>query len=534
MSLFMTLPITAGLGVMIKGASDLEESVNKVNVVFGESAESIHDWSEDSATAFGLSRQEAEEAAGTFGNLFKTMGTGQEESAEMSESIVELSADLASFHNIPIAEALEKLRSGLVGEAEPMRALGVLLSEGEVKAEAYRMGIANTGEELTEQQKVQARYSLILGQTNDAQGDFARTSDGLANSTRIASAQLKDMAAKIGADLIPMAKDALGIIKPLLDAFSSMPAPLRKVGIGFALMLAAAGPLLVVTGSLMKVYGGLITTAPKIVSTTGNLAKGFRDASAAQSAASGTAGTLGGKLRTVTDRIRTTNTGLGKQPNLFNTAAGSAAAYAGAIAGITVALVIAIDKFNEMRDAQAQAEQARKDAQANEEAALARIKAKYGENSEQYRKMTEAVAESNRILADSYKGQLQGVAGYIQSIGDGIKESWWLGGLFKTVVGSAFQGGAQIADWAGFGGAQASGGDYLVTKPTMFLAGEAGPERATFTPQGKAGPGGMVIHLGGIHIGTLSGTDDAAANAFASKVADLAAHRLRMAMATGF
>ena len=106
----------------------------------------------------------------------------------MSEQLLRLGADLASFNNLEVGDALDKLRSGLTGEAEPLRELGVLLSEDAVQAEALASGLAESTKAITEADKVQARYNLILKQTATAQGDFARTSTGLANAQRIISA----------------------------------------------------------------------------------------------------------------------------------------------------------------------------------------------------------------------------------------------------------------------------------------------------------------------------------------------------------
>jgi len=191
-------------GDAINAASDLSESINKVDVVFGNQADGILEWSKNAATALGQSQGQALEALGTFGNLFDSMGIGEESTADMSKGLVQLASDLASFNNIDPTEALEKLRSGIVGETEPLRTLGVNLSAAAVEMKALEMTGKATGKELTEQEKVAARYALIMEQTQNAQGDFARTSDGLANSQRILSAQWQDLSATVGAALLPV------------------------------------------------------------------------------------------------------------------------------------------------------------------------------------------------------------------------------------------------------------------------------------------------------------------------------------------
>lgn len=193
----------------IDAATSVEESLNKANVLFGQSSDEIQRWSEGLAASFGLSQRQALEAAGVFGNFFRTIGLGESDAAAMSQRLVELSADLASFNNVDPQEALDALRSGLSGEVEPLRRLGVFLNEATVKAKAMEMGLADGNGELSEAAKLQARYALILEQTGTAQGDFARTSDSLANQQRILNAEIDNLKVKLGAELAPIAKAAL-------------------------------------------------------------------------------------------------------------------------------------------------------------------------------------------------------------------------------------------------------------------------------------------------------------------------------------
>jgi len=255
----VTLPLVAMGGAAIAAASDLNESMNKVDVVFGTSAGVIQEWSKSAASSFGLSRQEALEAVGTFGNLFTAMGMGTTPAAEMSQGLVQLAADLASFNNISPTEALEKLRSGLLGESEPLRSLGVNLNEAAVKAKAMEMGLASSTKELTPAMLAQARYALILEQTKAAQGDFARTSDGLANSQRILSAQFKDAAASLGTQLLPIALKVVQGLSKLAEKFSNLSPAAQKTILIFAGIAAAVGPVLVAIGSVVGAIGAIVT-----------------------------------------------------------------------------------------------------------------------------------------------------------------------------------------------------------------------------------------------------------------------------------
>jgi hypothetical protein len=278
------LAIVGGVALVAKGlrecvgpASDLNESMSKVNVVFGDSADEMIDWSKTAATAMGMSQQKALEAAGTYGNLFSAMGLTTDESVEMSQGMTQLAADLASFNNIPVADALEKLRAGLTGEAEPLKALGINMNEATLKAKALEMGlISSTKEALTPAAKAQAAYALIMEQSALAQGDFARTSDGLANQQKILGAQFEDIKAKIGTALLPALTTLSGKFTEAL-ADPKVQEAIQKVADWIAVNLPKAieglvafieDPLIPVIG---KVVSWLEENVPKAVETAGNI-----------------------------------------------------------------------------------------------------------------------------------------------------------------------------------------------------------------------------------------------------------------------
>lgn len=209
------------VGGSIEKASSLGESINKVNVVFGESAEAVKAFASNAATSLGQSEQGALEAVGTFGNLLTSIGLLPDSAADMSMSMVGLASDLASFNNASPEDTLLALRSALTGETEPMRRFGVALSADAVAAKAMEMGLAATKDALTPAMKAAATYELILEQTTNAQGDFANTSDGLANRQRILTAQMSDLQAKIGAALVPAMEVLAGVLADdILPAFS--------------------------------------------------------------------------------------------------------------------------------------------------------------------------------------------------------------------------------------------------------------------------------------------------------------------------
>ena len=189
----------------VKAASDLSETVSKVNVIFGDTAKDIERFAEGAASALGQTKQQALDAAATFATFGKAAGLSGQDLSKFSTDFVSLASDLASFNNTSPEQAINAIGSALRGEAEPLRQYGVLLDDASLRQAALELGIISTTKNaLTPQQKVLAAQALIYKQTGAAQGDFERTSDGLANKTRILSAQMENAKVQIGEALLPV------------------------------------------------------------------------------------------------------------------------------------------------------------------------------------------------------------------------------------------------------------------------------------------------------------------------------------------
>lgn len=252
-----TAPIMAFFGDAIDKASDLSETTSKVTVVFGKNAADMLKWGENAATAFGMPTEKALAFAGTFGNLFSAMGMAPEKSAEMSKSLVQLASDLGSFNNMEAGEVLEKLKSGLTGETDGLKALGVNLNAAAIEAEAMAMGLIKNAKEMTPAIKAQATYSAILKQTTLAQGDFAKTSDGLANSTKIANAQFENATTQLGTHLLPIKLALVSAISKILAGFNGLSPEMQKIVVVVLAIVAAIGPLLGGLGSVLAAVSAL-------------------------------------------------------------------------------------------------------------------------------------------------------------------------------------------------------------------------------------------------------------------------------------
>jgi len=207
--------IGVGLGKSVGRASDLEESLNAVNVAFGRSATGIIEFGKTAATTLGVSQVDFNNAAVRFSAFAdRIVGAGNDASGFIAD-ISTRASDFASVFNIEVAEALGVFQSGLAGEAEPLKRFGINLLDSEVKAYAMANGIGEVGRQLTETEKVQARYGLLMQATEKTAGDFANTSDGLANGLRILKAQLDDTQAVIGKQLLPVIAEVVPVIRQM-------------------------------------------------------------------------------------------------------------------------------------------------------------------------------------------------------------------------------------------------------------------------------------------------------------------------------
>jgi len=219
----------------INAASDFNEELQKSQVILGDGAEAVAKFASTAAVKLGQSRTEALRAAGNFAIFGKSAGLSGQELAKFSTDFTTLASDLASFNNTSPEDAVQALGAALRGESEPIRRYGVLLNEATLKQRALALGIIDTTKEaLTPQQKVLAAQAEIFAQTSDAQGDFARTSDGLANQQRILAASIEDLKISLGESLLPAAlkvatffrEELIPRFKGLVDAITGKPSSL--------------------------------------------------------------------------------------------------------------------------------------------------------------------------------------------------------------------------------------------------------------------------------------------------------------------
>jgi hypothetical protein len=204
----------AGMTKAIFAASNLEETLNKFNVVFGSQAESMQQWGTTFASQIGRSRQEVLDFLAMSQGQLVPLGIDPAMAAEMSKTLTSLAYDFASLNNVSDAEAFNAVRTAMLGEAEALGRLGPKLDEAAVKAELLAKGL--NPETANQAQKAMARYNLILQGSTLAQGDVIRSGDSFANRLKALQATINDVSATIGQIFIPIAQALLGYFRELI------------------------------------------------------------------------------------------------------------------------------------------------------------------------------------------------------------------------------------------------------------------------------------------------------------------------------
>lgn len=254
------LPAAAALGAIgaasyaaVQKASDLGETFNAVNKTFGESSSVITKFGETAAESAGLSQRAFQEMATKTGAMLTNMGYSSDEAAQSTIDLATRAADMASVFNTDVATAMEAINAGLRGEAEPLRAFGVGLSDASIKAQAMAMGLYDGKGAIDANAKALATEALVLQQTEKYAGDFAETSDSMANKQRIAAAEAENVAASYGEVLMPIMEKVLAVGLSIVK-WAGENQTAFQILIGVVAALSAA---ILVANGVMKAYAAV-------------------------------------------------------------------------------------------------------------------------------------------------------------------------------------------------------------------------------------------------------------------------------------
>lgn len=277
----------------IQNAVDLNEAINRSNVIFGDASQAIQSWASTAATAFGQSSAQAISAATQFALFGRQAGLSGNDLIVFSQTLTALASDMASFANTSPQDAITALGAALRGEQEPIRRYGVLLDDATLKNRALADGIRDTTTgALTPGQRVLAAYSEILQQTGTQQGDFARTNGELANQVRILQAEFTNTSAALGDELLPVANAAIAaarstvpVIQAIIDSYSEYARITNEAALGIAQVSAqnragmdSWGLLGTLVGSVIGPLTDLRTGTTTYIDSANAAAQAARDA----------------------------------------------------------------------------------------------------------------------------------------------------------------------------------------------------------------------------------------------------------------
>lgn len=259
LSTYVSLPLVAAGAAAVKFASDYNESLNKVDVAFGTSAQSVKDFAKTSLENFGIAEGTALDMAATYGDMATALGLPVEKAGAMSKSLVGLAGDLASFKNISVDIANTALAGIFTGETESLKKLGIVMTEANLQVFALSQGINKQMKDMSQAEKVGLRYNYILSVTKNSQGDFARTGGGAANQMRIFQESLKQVGQQLGAVILPVFTKLITFVNGAIKSFSGLSDETKTTIVVIAGIAAAIGPLLTALGSMLTFLPGLIS-----------------------------------------------------------------------------------------------------------------------------------------------------------------------------------------------------------------------------------------------------------------------------------
>lgn len=251
-----TVPIVAGFTAASKYASDYEENLNKIDVAFGGSADEVKEWASTATEQFGLSMVAATEATSSFGALAKGIGLSEGSAADMSTTLAGLSADLSSYFNVGTDEAAQALSGIFTGETESLKKFGIVMNE--TNLEKFAKDHGKVWKECSQSEKTMLRYQYVLENTSDAQGDYARTSDGTANSVRTFQATMENLATTTGQQVLPIITPLIQKVTEFIAGFQNLSPEVQQMIVYIGMFVAAAGPVLVIIGTLVSAIGSII------------------------------------------------------------------------------------------------------------------------------------------------------------------------------------------------------------------------------------------------------------------------------------
>jgi hypothetical protein len=258
----ITLPILAAGGAAIKLSSDIGEMEDRTKDVFTNASGQVIAWSDTLLEKFGIGKDEALDFANVQGNAMLAAGISQQNVLKIQDQAIKRIGDLSSATNASSGEIVEAYASMQRGEYDPMERFVPGISAATVAEKAMAMGLAETTEELDNQDKLQAAHALFLENSANAAGNFARTQGGAANQSRLLQENVEKLGREFGENLLPVTQDVLKTANGMLENWEDLTEGQQDLILKTGGLVAALGPVLVVSG--------------KVVGSASDMAKGYK------------------------------------------------------------------------------------------------------------------------------------------------------------------------------------------------------------------------------------------------------------------
>lgn len=215
--------VGSALSSTVGAASQYVEDMNLARVVLGSAFDSEYEFWKKANKSYGIDAAEAMKYQSVFQEMTSGMGIGTEAATEMSRTLTQLGYDLSSFANMDVSTAMEKIQSGVSGNSlEPMRAIGFDLSNAKINEDreeiAAATGINKSTTEMSQAEKVAARYYEMISQITESHGDLGRTLTSPANQLRILQSQFQILARNIGGMLLPVLSAVVPVLIAIIKA----------------------------------------------------------------------------------------------------------------------------------------------------------------------------------------------------------------------------------------------------------------------------------------------------------------------------
>ncbi|MDX1388467.1 MAG: hypothetical protein R3344_04725, partial [Acidobacteriota bacterium] len=249
----VTLPLVALGAASVKMAADAAESASKFETVFGSAGAEMTAFIKDVQDIIPATRKELQDMTSGLQDLLVPMGVIPGEAVKMNQSFIRLAGDLASFNNFRITDVLNDLRSGIVGQSEPLLKYGIDVRAAAVKTKALELGLISAGQEMTNAARAQAVLAIATEESAFALGDAERTAGSAANQMKFLVRDVKELATEVGNVLLPAVTDLLKWLNSVLRAMRDLDPMVLKLAVGFGIMAAAVGPLISLMANLLRV-----------------------------------------------------------------------------------------------------------------------------------------------------------------------------------------------------------------------------------------------------------------------------------------